>query len=200
MTLLQIPESAIRDTAAVVFADPAYNRTSLLDRIGAWLLDVLEAIFLRIGPARASPALFWTVVGLTGGLVLLVLGRTLYGLHLARSGRSRFTGARNGAQDPADAWQHARELAVRGEYTAAAHALYAAMLDRIAGHGEIELHASKTIGDYTRDLRRQSSIRLPGFRDFARTYETVIYGLGACDRDRYDRLHGLARRVFETHG
>ena len=197
---MQIPDSAIRDTAAAVFADPAYNRTSLLDRLGAWLLDVLEAVFLRFGPAQPSPALFWTIVTLTSALVLLVIGRTLYGVHLARTPRARDPRPKSVVDNDGPGWDHARELAARGDYTAAAHALYAALLALIARREGIEIHASKTIGDYIRDLRRKASARLPGFRSFALMYETIIYGIGACDRDRYERLHGLALRVMESGG
>jgi hypothetical protein len=197
---MQIPDSAIRDTAAAVFADPAYNHTSLLDRLGAWLLDVLEAVFLRFGPARPSPALFWTIVALTITLVLLVIGRTFYGVLLARNPRAHSPRAKSAADNGGLAWEQARELAARADYTAAAHALYAALLGLIARREDVEIHASKTIGDYTRDLRRKTSARLPGFHDFARTYESVIYGIGVCDRDRYERLHGLALRVVEPGG
>ncbi|MGH7500361.1 MAG: DUF4129 domain-containing protein [Longimicrobiales bacterium] len=197
---MQIPAAAIRDTAAAVFGDPDFNRTSLLDRVGAWLLDVLQAILVGIGPTRASPLLFWSVIALIGIIVLLLLGRALYGARLMRSGGPHRLRTGPGRQETGDAWRLARELAARGDFTAAAHALYAALLRLIAGRGEIELHDSKTIGDYVRDLRARSSGRLPGFRDFAQTYETVIYGLGFCDRDRYEQLHGLARRVNEASG
>lgn len=195
---MQLPEAAVRDTAAAIFADPSYNRTSLLDRLGAWLLEGLEAILMRFGPARPSPTLFWFVVALISVFVLLVLGRTLYGIHIARVARSKRSHGRGGGDGAPDAWNRALALAAGADYTAAAHALYAALLALIARREDIELHDSKTIGDYTRDLRHRASGRLPGFREFARLYETVIYGLGVCDRERYERLHGLALRVMES--
>lgn len=195
---MQLPESAIRDTAATIFADPAYNRTSLLDRLGAWLLEGLEAILLRFGPATPSPTLFWFVVVLVSGFVLLVLGRMLYGIHIARAARPEHSRGPGAGDAAADAWNRALALAAAADYTAAAHALYAALLALIARREDIDLHDSKTIGDYTRDLRHRASGRLPGFREFARLYETIIYGLGVCDRERYERLHGLALRVMES--
>lgn len=195
---MQLPESAVRDTAAAIFADPAYNRTSLLDRLGAWLLEGLEAILMRFGPARPSPTLFWFVVVLISAFVLLVLGRTLYGIHIARAARSNGARGRGVDDGATDAWNRALALAAAADYTAAAHALYAALLARIARREDIALHDSKTIGDYTRDLRHRASGRLPGFREFAALYETIIYGLGVCDRERYERLQGLALRVMES--
>lgn len=195
---MQIPDSEIRDAAAAVFSDPAFHRVSLLDRLGAWLLEVLEALFVRIGPARPSPALFWTVVTLTGVLVLLILGRALYGIRLSRSLRGkRLSGESDGTRG--FDLSKARDLAARGDYTAAAHALYSALLSALASRDGIELHASKTIGDYIRDLRKRASRALPAFRDFAHAYEVVIYGIGFCDRERYERLHGLAERMMHSH-
>jgi hypothetical protein len=196
---MQIPDSVIRDAATTVFADGAYHRTSLLDRLGAWLLDVLEAVFIRLGPAQASPTVFWVIVVLTSSFVLLVLGRTIYGVRLARTSRVLLRNSGRGSGDPERDWARARELAAGGDYTRAAHALYAALLALIATQDNIELHSSKTIGDYTRELRRRASHALAGFRDFAHAYETVIYGIGFCDRERYERLHGLAARLIQSH-
>ena len=91
-------------------------------------------------------------------------------------------------------------LAARGDYTAAAHALYAALLDAGARQDQIKIHPSKTAGDYVREVRRISSPIFPGFRDFARAYEFVIYGLGVCDRERYERLLSIALPIVAPHG
>lgn len=200
MRLVQIPDEAIRDTAAAVFAQPVYNRTTLLDRLLGWLAEVFEALLVRLGPGRTPSWLFWALILLTGALVLAVVGRALYGARFWPGGVASMLPGGSPVRMSEDAWRVARELAARGDFTAAAHALYAALLGRIARQGEVELHESKTVGDYIRDLRARSSARLPGFREFARTYETVIYGLGTCDRDRYERLHGMAQRVVQTGG
>jgi hypothetical protein len=46
---------------------------------------------------------------------------------------------------------------------------------------------------------RASASLVQAFREFARGYEYVVYGIGECDRDRYERLHGLADRIL-SHG
>lgn len=102
-----------------------------------------------------------------------------------------------GAGGVADRWGEAQRLAAAGRYTEAAHALYAALLDSIARGEELRLHPSKTVGDYARDLRRRSSVLLPRFRDFARSYEVVVYGIGSCDQDRYERLYALATGMVQ---
>jgi len=94
----------------------------------------------------------------------------------------------------------AQDLASSGDYTSAAHALYAAMLESAARQQQIRLHPSKTVGDYVRELRSQSSSLFQRFREFGRSYEVVIYGIGWCDADRYRQLYALAVPVVRPHG
>jgi hypothetical protein len=197
--VIQVPESAIRDTAAAVFRDAAYNRTSPLQRLGAWLLDALQAVLLRLRPGQMSAAIYWVFVAMLILLAAAILGRAGYLLYLDRGGFGRRRRSRSvaDAMTSGDAWIAARQYAARGDYTSAAHALYAALLQAFAARGDAELHESKTIGDYVRDLAARSSRLLGGFREFARSYETVIYGIGFCDRDRYEQLHGLALRIID---
>ena len=99
-----------------------------------------------------------------------------------------------------DAWAAAQQLAATGNYTAAAHALYAALLDAGARQHQLRLHPSKTAGDYVREVRRRSPPNFPIFRDFARSYELVIYGLGECNRERYERLSSIALPIVRPNG
>ena len=109
------------------------------------------------------------------------------------AGVARAPARAHGVRDP---WAAAPEDAARGDYTAAAHALYQALLESAARRGELRLHHSKTLGDYVRELRARSSALFGRFRDFARAYETVIYGIGVCDRERFERLRALALPVI----
>ena len=59
----------------------------------------------------------------------------------------------------------------------------------------VRLHASKTVGDYARELRERSSSTLGRFRDFGRSYESVIYGGLPCDQSRFETLRALAAPV-----
>lgn len=194
----QIPSTTIRDTIEAVFRDRAYNRLSLMDRVLAWIGEVLEALFSRVrGVGQAPEPVVWALIGLLGVIVAAVIARALWSIAASRRpGRPRgMTTSGTGASGP---WQTALMLAERGDYTAAAHALYAALLEFIARNAGVELHESRTIGDYVRELSRRSSNLLGRFRNFAHTYEAVIYGTGFCDRDRYQRLLSLARELVET--
>ena len=136
---------------------------------------------------------------LTAGLILLILGiiahlfLTVYIPGTGGSARWTLRGARGG--EPGDPWALAQRLAAQGRYTEAAHALYGALLARVAARVPLRLHPSKTAGDYARDLRGTAPSVFGPFREFARSYEVVIYGLGACDRSRFEGLIDLAGRV-----
>jgi hypothetical protein len=109
--------------------------------------------------------------------------------------RAERGGGRRRGESGGDPWALAQRLAAAGDYTGAAHALYQGLLLSVARRDNIRLHESKTVGDYTRELRSRASRRFAPFREFARTYEVVVYGLGRCDRDRYDRLQRLAQAI-----
>jgi hypothetical protein len=193
-----LPDSLITATADTVFSQSAYNRVSLWERFWGWVFDLIRRVWALADPLlsalRRSPVLYWTVIALLAIVVIAVVVRAVY---LWRQ-RRLFNAAalawessplRRAGRDP---WTAAEELSARGEFTDAAHALYAALLDRAAQAGQIRLHPSKTAGDYVRELRNRSSSLFTLFRDFARSYETVIYGIGSCDAERYNRLRALA--------
>jgi hypothetical protein len=201
----QIPERTVRRVVQSVYGTPTYNRTSLWDRFWGFIGEMFSRFIAWLSPAfgalHKSPPLFWAVLIGLGLLTAAVIARSLY-LWRARnaqrvggSGWSKQPGASRG-----DAWSAAQQLAARGDFTAAAHALYAALLDAGARQNQLRLHPSKTAGDYVREVRKHSSPIFPGFRDFARSYELVIYGLGECNRDRYERLLSLAMPIVRPHG
>lgn len=97
----------------------------------------------------------------------------------------------------ADAWTDAERLARAGEFTAAAHALYGALLARLAAGGEVRVHPSKTAGDYARELRRRASRAQPAFQAFRARYDRVIYGTGRCSADEFAALLLDARPLLE---
>ncbi|HEU4641892.1 MAG TPA: DUF4129 domain-containing protein [Gemmatimonadaceae bacterium] len=202
----QIPDSLIRSVTDSVFRAGVYNRYSVWDRVMgwigdrlAWLLGLIGSLF---GTLHRSPPLYWTVIVLLAATLLLIIGRALWLWYL----RGRYAAAgltwdavafRRAGRDP---WQVAQELAARREFTDAAHALYAALLEAAARRREVRLHPSKTAGDYVRELRTRSSSIFGRFREFARSYETVIYGLGTCDEERFLRLRALAVPIVRPDG
>jgi hypothetical protein len=181
----------VRKTITAVFKQHMYDRSfrqSLWDRFLYNLMDVLSRLFGAVGKSAATRPI---VIGILLILALLAVARIIL-IFTAGDVFARRSGALGGFRRRVDQWTEAQRLAADARYTDAAHALYAALLEGVAQREDLRIHPSKTVGDYTRELRRRSSSLMPTFRDFARLYEVVVYGLGFCDRDRYERLHALA--------
>jgi hypothetical protein len=202
---LPVDETAIRDTMQAVFRQSAYATRKpswlarLLERFWEWLADKLH---LANAARHGSPIVYWTVVG-TALLVLAAVVARLWWVGYQRRKRGMDARPAPGGAAPSygrDPWAAAQQFAAQGDFTAAAHALYAALLGAIARRGLIRLHPSKTAGDYVRELRVRSTPALTGFRDFARAYEFVVYGTGVCDRERYERLQSLALPIVQVDG
>jgi hypothetical protein len=100
----------------------------------------------------------------------------------------------------ADAWREAERLAAAGAFTEASHALLAALLTSFAQRGEVRLHASKTAGDYGRELARRGSPAGGAFQQFRRRYDAVIFGVGICDADQYAALLRDAAPILARAG
>lgn len=196
----QIPESAIADSAAAIFAAPEYARArpSLLRRAYDWIRELLAPVGEATG---TSDTLFWSLVVAGAIVVVLVVGRAAYLSRLRRVAQAtdrtdgRSPGVRARTRDP---WRAAEELAAAGAFTDAAHALYLALLEAVARRERLRLHPALTAGDYVRALRARSSSLFARFRDFALSYETVVYGVGFCDRERYERLRALALPIIQA--
>lgn len=203
LTAGPLTDTAIRQTVDQVFRAPEYNRTSALARFFGWLGEQYGRFIDWISPAfgalHRSPPLYWLVVTALIVVLAAIIGRAAY-LWYMRSTAAAHAPAwavaarRRGGRDP---WLAAQELAAGGNYTDAAHALYAALLEAAARQQQLRLHPSKTVGDYVRELRARSSALFSRFRDFARSYEVVIYGIGSCDQERYERLRSLALPIIQ---
>ena len=201
--MTQPATEAVRDTLAAVFRQPAFDRSirqTLWRRFLTWLDSIFEWMGLAAGE---STLLRWGARVALVLLALLVVGRLVQLLwahraRLAMTARGGFGGARGGmAGDP---WTRAQQAAGAGRYTEAAHLLYQALLAALAGRERLRLHPSKTVGDYGRELRRRASPAAPVYGEFARAYETVVYDLQTCDRERWERLHALATPLVRPHG
>jgi hypothetical protein len=191
-----ISNSAIADTVAAVFRSKDFADRHTIS-IGEIIAQWIWSIFTRfLGFAASHPIVGLVLRFFLGAVALIVLARIAYGLLLHYSpsaiGRERLDAGRG-----TDWFRVAQEYASQQDYTGAAHALYLALLGSVARRGLVSLHESKTTGDYLRELRRKpDAIDLPRFADFTRSYETVIYGIGTCDADRYARLNALAASLL----
>jgi hypothetical protein len=183
----------IRDAVAHVFSGGAFDR-SARTTLGGMVMDFIWRVLARIfGAVADSPplrsALLWTGYA----VIALVVVRFVY-LAVQR-------GQLSARRSPADSrraaaagnpWLAAQQAAATGEYTQAAHFLYAALLVALARRERLRLHPSKTAGDYVRELRRRSSPVFTPFRAFVRSFEFIIYGRGVCDRAQFEQLRAIA--------
>jgi Domain of unknown function (DUF4129) len=188
----QVPDSArwtiraIQDTTAAIAGQAAYRRqltSSWLDRLGAWLFQWLDRLFTPLGTINLSHLILY----LAGGLLILLGAQAIVSARAEGNewgGRHRRGSIRRG-RDP---WIEAKAFASAGDFTSASHALYAALLTRLAGRGAIRLHPSKTAGDYARELRRRGAPEQRPFQAFRYRYDRLIYGTGACTSEDYAAL------------
>ena len=188
-------ESALRDTIAEIARQSEYQReltTSLAARALRWLGDLLDALFTSVRGAPYGREITIAVVGL---LVALVVARIVIGVRAERALVAARVPRKATVAD-LTALADAERLAQAGEFTAAAHALFAALLRACAARGEIRLHPSKTTGDYARELRRRSMPSLRPFQSFRSRYDRVIYGDMQCSADDYAALATDARQLL----
>src|SRR5689334_5980087 len=187
----------IHDTVAAIVREPAFagqGRESLLGRFFRWVFaHIRDWIRQYQGSANAR----YIVIAALVVLILIIIARifTIRDAE-AQSRRRSFTG-RSSSGD-ADLWSEAQQLAAAGDYTAASHALYAALLMRIARSAGVSLHASKTGGDYWRELYRRGSPIAGDFRAFSRRFDRVIFGTGSATEEDFADLSSLAERVTGT--
>ncbi|HEY8311016.1 MAG TPA: DUF4129 domain-containing protein [Gemmatimonadaceae bacterium] len=191
-----LDNSAIADTIAAIFRTRPFvqhNTVSIGQIIAEWVWNL---IVRAIGFSVGHPAVGIVLRIAIAACLLIILARIAFGL-VARYSPSRLGRQHLDVARGTDWWSTAQDLAARDDYTGAAHALYLALLGAAARRGLISLHESKTTGDYLRELRRKpGAMDLPRFTDFTRSYETVIYGVGICDRARYASLNTLANSIL----
>jgi hypothetical protein len=202
-TPAEIEDEAIHEVVREVFAAPEYNQLALAERFWGFAYDLFSRIVAfvirTLAPIIPESGLGrWLLALLILTLVGLAVWLGLTG-YQRREIRQRLD-LQEGRREAEASIRSAEELATRGLFTEAAHALYAALLGSAAAHGHIHLHHSKTIGDYVRELRRRAPSLFARFREFARNYEYVIYGTGQCDRHRYEQLRALALPLVQHAG
>ncbi|MDI1477555.1 DUF4350 domain-containing protein [Polyangium sp. y55x31] len=83
----------------------------------------------------------------------------------------------------------ARAAAQRGAFGPAIDDVYAALLRRLDGDGIIEIHASRTNGDYVRSLRRERPEIAAEVRNIVADVESVQFGSRAASAETFSRIH-----------
>jgi hypothetical protein len=90
----------------------------------------------------------------------------------------------------------ARKAAQAGNFREAVEAAYAALLRRLEGDGLIDMHPSRTNGDYVRQVRERPELR-HALRDIARDVERMQFGTEPPGQGLFDSVY---RRVLPLVG
>jgi hypothetical protein len=186
------PAALVQDSVAAIVRQRVYQRSvraTLFERLLDWLSALIRRFFSAVSEI---PNAKWIILGLAILVVLAIAARLWLGSEAEERRRRVRNAAVAGGADP---WIEAERLAAAGNYTDAAHLLYRGVTERLAADGLIRLHASKTSGDYARELRHRGWPAHGEFRQFGRRYDHVIFGTGSCDAATYAALREHARRV-----
>lgn len=176
-----------------MFRGPAFAERSWTDLLLLRLLDLLRLLVALVRRSGVvSKGGFWTTVLLLAIVIAAIIVRQV----LRREALPR-TRARGGAHAMGDAWMAAELAAREGRYDDAAHQLYAAVVTTLARDGLVRAHASKTAGDYLRELWRGRKDVAQRFAPFARGYQAVVYGPRAVDLTRYEALRASALPLLD---
>jgi hypothetical protein len=175
--------------------DRAYQRSILGSLLGRALIAVIDAVNRLLKAAQQIPGGRTTVII----VVLIIAGLIAARIFITAEWGKDVVQRRGkvGRSIRSDMWAEAERLAAGGDYTGAAHALYQAVLRRLAGSDRIRLHASKTSGDYSRELRRRGSPAAAAFQRFGRRFDRVIFGVGECSPEEFDAMLREASEVTE---
>ena len=184
----------IHDTVDAIMRQPAYGhgaRQSLIGRLFRFLGERFNALFRAVeGSLNARIVVILAIAA----IVFVIVARIVVDRRQAEARRQR-GGARVRAGERRDFWQDASVAADQGRFAEACHALHAAVIDQLARDGLVKWHASKTNGDYARELRRRGAPAYADFRVFARDFDRVAFGTSEIGRDDYVRLRAEAERI-----
>lgn len=185
------PAGAVHDTVAAIMRTAPFRRslqTTLLERLVDWLKQGFERLAHFLGGFASGRAI---VIWITAILVAALLLRALLA---ARARDPDVAGAepRSRARAGEDPWRAAERLEAAGDHEGAAHALYRGVLASLARRERLRLDASKTSGDYSRELRARGSAAHQPFRAFARRFDAAAYGHAPLDAELVADLLRLA--------
>ena len=184
----------IHDTVAAIVRQPAYTvpvRQSILGRVLVtvfrWIRDLLEQI-------KAWPNARYLLIAAIVLVVIVIAGRIVIAQQI-EARRRIGVGLRAIGGERRDYWALGAELDAAGNYVGACHAVYVGVLDALTRTGAVRYHASKTSGDYARDLRQRQSPVAGDFAAFARQFDRSVFGWTAPTHEDYVRLARAAEGI-----
>lgn len=182
---------AIHDTVAAIASQAKYRRSptsTLWSEVIQWVMDRINEFYRFFAGSGVGRTVVYILAAI---LVLVMVARIFIAYRDERMLKSRTLVRRDG-RSVIDYLKEAERFAAAGNYTAAGHALFAALLDTLAARGEVRVHSSKTTGDYHRELRRKQSASAPKFQQFRSIYDRLVYRDARIDEQHYRALYEAA--------
>jgi len=181
----------VHDTVAAIVRQSAYAvpvRQTLLSRVLKFIGDEFRDLIELVGGWGNARIMVLAAVAL---LLIAIIGRVVVGRRFEQ--RRRTAGSLQiVGSTRRDYWVLATELEQRGDFVAASHALYLAVLDTLGRTGALTFHTSKTVGDYVRDLRQRNAASLGAFQEFGSRFERDVFGAEPPTGVTYRKLAELA--------
>lgn len=177
----------IHDTVEAIARQAAYAtpiRQSILGRLLETILRWFRDLFLEI---KGWPGARYMLITAAVALILIVAARIIIGQRMEARRRAG-VGLRAIGGERRDYWALGAELDAAGNHVAACHAIYVGVLDALTRAGMVKFHASKTGGDYARDLRKRGAPAAGEFTSFAKEFDRSVYGWTAPGHDDFVRL------------
>lgn len=188
----------IHDTVAAIASERKFAQNAATSLFGRFLRFLGDRVAELINYLRGHGDARWIIAATIVLIVVVVVARVAIERQNVTAQRRRGAGRALRRSARTDYWTLANEDAAAGRYGAACHALYAAVLDELARDGALAFHASKTTGDYSRDLRRSRFPRQTEFNDFVREFDRAAFGMIETSADDYARVHDAAERVIRA--
>ncbi len=188
-----IPAAAVRDTISRIVLERGYREdltATLFSRIWDWLSRLLSDLFRQASGSRGTYLISLSLIAV---IIAASIIRTIMVARARREAASR----REVPITADEQLAQARGLSAQGAFVDAAHLLQAAIVTRLVERKRVRRHPSKTVGDYSRDLRAADDELAPSYSAFARAYDVVAYGDVQCDSTRYAHLESLAAPMLQ---
>ena len=187
---------AVHDTVGALLRDAGYHRSFWSSVAGRLLLELGRLVMKVINALSQIPGGKATVLTIIAVILVLILARVF--LSAEWSDDVLFRRKRSGiGATRIDPWTESERLAAAGDFMGAAHALYQAVLRQLSASERIRVHASKTSGDYVRELRRRGSPLAASFQRFGRRFDRIVFGRGICTAEDFASLRTDALAIPE---
>jgi len=183
----------VHDTVAAIAAERAFggNRESLIGRFLRFVIREINDFLEWMRGSLDARIIVYVAVAVVAAAIV---GRVIVERRAADRRRRGLTN-RGRQRERRDLWRVAAELAAEQRFIDASHALYGSVLERLTTAQLVRFHASKTNGDYARELRRNGSALAPEFRAFASDFDRSVFGHAEPTAGDYERLLNAAERI-----